>query len=70
MTKDEQVSLLKKLSDPEFRKELLESLDKKLSSKKFWEEDEKRYIALQKKLKEEHDSIKMSYEKLHTPFTI
>lgn len=70
MTKEKQLSLFEKLNDPIYRKELSESLDKKLTSKEFWKKDEKRYLELVEKLNEEHKLIQMSYEKFNKPFTI
>jgi hypothetical protein len=48
MIKDNQLSLFEKLNDPMYTKKLSQSLDEKLSSKKFWEEDEKIYLELPK----------------------
>lgn len=70
MTKVEQTTLFELLSDTVYREELIKSIEAKLSSKEFWEEDEKRYLELREKLYREHRSIEMSYEKLHKPFTI
>jgi hypothetical protein len=70
MKKDKQLNLFEKLSDEIYKKKLSESSDKKLSSKEFWKEDEKRYLELVRKLNEEHKSIEMSYEKFNKPFTI
>lgn len=70
MKKDKKLSLFEMLSDPVYTKKLLKSSDKKLLTKEFWEEDEKRYLELERKITEEHKSIQMSYEKFNKPFTI
>lgn len=70
MKKIEQLSLFEKLNDPTYTDKLIKSLNMKLSSKKFWKEDGKRYLDLQEKLTKEHKSIEMSYEKFNKPFTI
>ena len=39
-------------------------------SKEFWESENKRMAERQKQHEREVESLKMSYEKLHQPFTI
>ncbi len=62
------MNLLEILNDETKSAQISANIDEKFSSKKFWENDEKNYKAVVKKIEEDHSSIKMSREKYNSVF--